>query len=82
MPFIPKKVIRVCVIFCSFYFTSIITTFSINSAFVIFYSLHLCWNFRTIYRGLETELEKGYRTGPPGYIGWRNLFLIIDSWAS
>jgi hypothetical protein len=22
--------------------------------------------------GLETELEQGYRTGPPGYIGWRN----------
>jgi hypothetical protein len=22
--------------------------------------------------GLETEEEKGYRTGPPGYIGWRN----------
>jgi hypothetical protein len=22
-----------------------------------------------------------YRTGPPGYIGWRNRFLGIDSWA-
>jgi len=21
------------------------------------------------------------RTGPPGYIGWRNSFLGIDSWA-
>ncbi len=21
------------------------------------------------------------RTGPPGYIGWRNRFLGIDSWA-
>ncbi len=31
--------------------------------------------------GLGTEEEEGYRTGPPGYIGWRNLFLGIDSWA-
>jgi hypothetical protein len=22
-----------------------------------------------------------FRTGPPGYIGWRNRFLAIDSWA-
>jgi hypothetical protein len=22
--------------------------------------------------GARTEKEKGYRTGPPGYIGWRN----------
>ncbi len=22
--------------------------------------------------GLGTEQEQGYRTGPPGYIGWRN----------
>ncbi len=25
--------------------------------------------------GLGTEQESGYRTGPPGYIGWRNSFL-------
>jgi hypothetical protein len=25
--------------------------------------------------GLGTEEEQGYRTGPPGYIGWRNSFL-------
>ncbi len=31
--------------------------------------------------GLGTEDEKGYRTGTPGYIGWRNSFLGIDSWA-
>ncbi len=31
--------------------------------------------------GLETEEEEGYRTGPPGYIGWRNSFLGIDSGA-
>jgi hypothetical protein len=31
--------------------------------------------------GLGTEEEEGYRTGPPGYIGWRNLFLGIDSGA-
>jgi hypothetical protein len=31
--------------------------------------------------GLGTEEEQGYRTGPPGYIGWRNSFLGIDSWA-
>ncbi len=27
------------------------------------------------------EEEEGYRTGPPGYIGWRNSFLGIDSGA-
>jgi len=31
--------------------------------------------------GLGTEEEQGYRTGPPGYIGWRNSFLGIDAWA-
>jgi hypothetical protein len=31
--------------------------------------------------GLGTEQEQGYRTGLPGYIGWRNSFLGIDSWA-
>ncbi len=25
--------------------------------------------------------EEGYRTGPPGYIGWRNSFFGIDSGA-
>ncbi len=30
--------------------------------------------------GLGTEEEWDYRTGPPGYIGWRNSFLGIDSW--
>jgi hypothetical protein len=28
---------------------------------------------------IGTEDEEGYRTGPPGYIGWRNSFLGIDS---
>jgi hypothetical protein len=31
--------------------------------------------------GLGTEEEEGYRNGPPGYIGWRNSFLGIDSGA-
>jgi hypothetical protein len=31
--------------------------------------------------GLGTEEEEGYRTGPPGYIGWRKSFLGIDSGA-
>jgi hypothetical protein len=31
--------------------------------------------------GLGTGEEKGYRTGPPGYVGWRNSFLGIDSGA-
>jgi hypothetical protein len=31
--------------------------------------------------GLGTEEVEGYRTGPPGYIGWRNSFLGIDSGA-
>ncbi len=30
---------------------------------------------------LGTEEEEGYRTGPPGYIGWRISFLGIDSGA-
>jgi hypothetical protein len=29
--------------------------------------------------GLGTEEEEDYRTGPPGYTGWRNSFLGIDS---
>ncbi len=41
-----------------------------------------CWNFRTSLRGLGTEQEHDCRIGPPGYIGWRNRFLGIDSWAS
>ncbi len=32
--------------------------------------------------GLGTEEKEGYRTGPPGYIGWRNSYLGIDSWAT
>jgi hypothetical protein len=31
--------------------------------------------------GLGTEEEEGHRTGPPGYIGWRNSILGIDSGA-
>jgi hypothetical protein len=31
--------------------------------------------------GLGTGEEEGFRTGPPGYIGWRNSFLGIDSGA-
>ncbi len=31
--------------------------------------------------GLGTEEEEGYSTGLPGYIGWRNSFLGIDSGA-
>ncbi len=29
--------------------------------------------------GLGTEEEKGYQTGPPDYIGWRNSFHGINS---
>ncbi len=42
-----------------------------------------CWNFRTIlYMGARNwvEIVLSY-TGPPGYIGWRNRFLEIESWA-
>jgi hypothetical protein len=35
--------------------------------------------FLKILWGLGTEEEEGYRTGPAGYIGWRNSFLGIDS---
>ncbi len=31
--------------------------------------------------GLGTEEEEGFRTGPPGYKGWRNSFLGNDSGA-
>ncbi len=31
--------------------------------------------------GQGTEEEEGYRTGPPGYMGWRNSFLGISSGA-
>jgi hypothetical protein len=31
--------------------------------------------------GLETGKKQGYCTDPPGYIGWRNSFFGIDSWA-
>ncbi len=36
--------------------------------------------FKSLW-GLGTEEEEGYRTGPPGYIGWWNSFLRIDSGA-
>jgi hypothetical protein len=36
--------------------------------------------FKSLW-GLGTEEEEGYRTGPPGYIGWRNSFLGINSGA-
>ncbi len=29
--------------------------------------------------GARNWEEEGYRTGPPGYIGWRNSFLGLDS---
>jgi hypothetical protein len=32
-------------------------------------------------RGLGTEYDLGFCTGKPGYIGYRNSFLGIDSWA-
>ncbi len=31
--------------------------------------------------GLGTGEEEGYHTDPPGFIGWRNSFLGIDSGA-
>ncbi len=31
--------------------------------------------------GARNRGEEGYRTGPPGHIGWRNSFLGIDSGA-
>jgi hypothetical protein len=31
--------------------------------------------------GLGTEKEEGYCNSPPGYIGWQNSFLGIDSGA-
>jgi hypothetical protein len=43
--------------------------------------LHTELEFLWSLWGLGTEEEKGYRTGPPGNIGWRNSSLGIDSWA-
>jgi hypothetical protein len=43
--------------------------------------LHAELEFLKSLLGLGTEEEEGYRTGPPGYIGWRNSFLGIDSGA-
>ncbi len=37
--------------------------------------------FKESMGAIGTEEEEGYRTGPPGYIGWRNSFLGIDSGA-
>ncbi len=31
--------------------------------------------------GNRVGLGTGSRTGPPGYIGWRNRLILIDSWA-
>ncbi len=45
-----------------------------------FHSVGGCW--AGIFKesmGAGTEEEEGYRTGPPGYIGWRNSFLGINS---
>jgi hypothetical protein len=45
-------------------------------------SLNMPFPRAGIFKGLwvlETEDEDGYRTGPPGYTGWRNSFLGIDS---
>jgi hypothetical protein len=40
-----------------------------------------CWNFRTIYGGYRNLVKIGlsYRLAAPGYIGWQNSFLEIDS---
>ncbi len=43
--------------------------------------LHTELEFLKSLWGLGTEEEEGYRTGPPGYIGWRNSFPGIDSGA-
>ncbi len=32
-------------------------------------------------QSMLARIRVGYRTGPPGYMGWRNLFLGIDFWA-
>ncbi len=45
------------------------------------FSLNTELEFLKSLWGLGTEEEVGYRTGPPGYIGWWNSFLGIDSGA-
>jgi hypothetical protein len=47
---------------------------------VISFRARICKHLRSLW-GLGTEEEEGYRTGPPGYIGYRNSFLGIDSGA-
>ncbi len=53
------------------------TFFSSKSVFWSFEDTGL--EFLNILWGLGTEYELGYSTGPPGYLGWRNWFLGIDS---
>jgi hypothetical protein len=42
-------------------------------------SWHTDLEFLNNLWGLGTEQEQGYRTGPLGYIGWRNSFFGIYS---
>jgi hypothetical protein len=51
----------------------------IKSKHIFLYSSEL--EFLKSLWALGTEEEEGYRTGPSGYIGWRNSFLGIDSGA-
>ncbi len=48
-------------------------------------SQQVCLNIAGIFKqyiGARNRVVIGYRTGPPGYIGWRgNGFLGTDSWA-
>jgi hypothetical protein len=37
--------------------------------------------FRTIYGGWESSRNRVVVPAHQGFIGWRNLFLGIDSWA-
>jgi hypothetical protein len=48
---------------------------------VVSLSRHAELDFLKSLWGLGTEEEEAYRTGSPGYIGWRNSFLGVDSGA-
>ncbi len=58
-----------------------VTRFKDPNAAILTLKIHTELEFLKSLWGLGTEEEEGYRTGPPGYIGWRNSFPGIDSGA-
>jgi hypothetical protein len=52
-----------------------------NNDYIVYeMSTKQSWNFKKSM-GTRNRGGTGLSYGPPGYIGWRNSFLGIDSWA-